>query len=406
MNAKWSSTIAQYRDSVNQHWYSAHLNGGSRSWYRYAFMLVLVTGVSIGSVNVVLGQSKTSECGLYTLVVAANAVGKPIDIENFLDDPFKPGGANDYMHGIQGSSAEQLIRAGNAHGLTMTPVMGWTIQGLRSTSYPVILHVGRRGVSPQTGHWICYLGEKEGKAYLFDYARPNRYITMDYGLLSLRLSGLGIVVSNQPVAKSIWSSLLLTHLGFLAPFFMVVLAALFLRSTRGVQSSVLIQGLVIVGFAGFWVLGETLAGIDLPTNHVKAAKWIRSKHNNLEFPVVKFDQVDHASRGGSATVIDTRTPEAYDQWHIPNSVLISMSTDLDEFTAITSKWDRRQPLILYCATHGCRWSTIIGRRLWMYGFRNIYVYDDGAIDYIEKARQRQKQEDRVDQGISQFANEN
>ncbi len=398
--------MTQHRELVSRYWYPGRWNRRFRGWYRYACILVLIAVVSIGSVNVCLGQSKTSECGLYTLVVAANAVGKPIDIENFLDDPFRPGGANDYMHGIQGSSAEQLIGAGKAYGLTMTPITGWTIQGLRSSSYPVILHVGRRGVSPQTGHWICYLGEKEGKAYLFDYARPNRYITMDYGLLSLRLSGLGIVVSNQPVAKSIWSALLLTHLGFLAPFFVVVLAALFLRSTRSVQSSVLIQSLVIVGFAVFWIVGETLLGIDLPTNHAQAAKWISSKYNNIDFPVVTFEHVDRAIRKGSAMVIDTRTPYAYAQWHIPNSVLIAISMDLDEFAAITSKWDRRQPLILYCASNRCGWSTIVGRRLWMYGFRNIYVYEDGAVDYIEKARRRQEQEDRVDQRFSQLDNEN
>ena len=356
-----------------------------------AFMVFSSFALVLGNFHssFLVGQDRL-ECGLYALVVAAEAVNRPIDSLEFFSDPTKPGSVGDYMDGIYGSSAEQLIEAGKAHGLQMMPINGWTIQGLRSSVHPVILHLGRRGVSARTGHWITYLGEKDGKAYIYDVSRAEKFVTVDYGLLSLDLSGLGIVVGDGSIKKaSLWAPLLFSHIGFLSPFLAVMVGGFLIQMTNWMRERIRLQILAIVVFPAIWVYIESTFDSNLPTNQQLVTDWISSKHIEVDFPVVNFEYVEKASLSGRVRIVDTRALEDYEDWHIPNAIHLSVGANFNEFQSIVSNWDRTQKLMVYCATDRCTWSTIVARRLWVFGFKNVCIYEAGAVDFFRKSRERE-----------------
>ena len=78
-------------------------------------------------------------------------------------------------------------------------------------------------------------------------------------------------------------------------------------------------------------------------------------------------------QSSGAWVIDVRTNSEYVSGHIANSLNIP----LDQLPQASSTWDKKQPIIVYCAS-GAR-SAEAASYLATQGFRRVYDLDKGII---------------------------
>lgn len=76
-------------------------------------------------------------------------------------------------------------------------------------------------------------------------------------------------------------------------------------------------------------------------------------------------------QGAGAWVIDVRANSEYVTGHLPNS----LNLPLDQLQQVAPKWDKNQPIVVYCAT-GAR-STEAASYLASQGFTQVYNLDKG-----------------------------
>ena len=86
-------------------------------------------------------------------------------------------------------------------------------------------------------------------------------------------------------------------------------------------------------------------------------------------------------RDGSATVVEALGPMYFDDAHLPGALNIPL--DLIDALAPTLLPDSDALIVVYCSDASCQSSRIAGDRLEELGYRNVAVYADGKLDWIE-----------------------
>ena len=132
-------------------------------------------------------RPESAECGVYALAAAAKTFKPNTDVLSILDRRYVP----DY----RGSSSLDLVQAALDHGFVASPWKSVGIQFLKSANYPVLLNVTRNRSSPCSGHWVAWLGEKDGEAIVYDVLLPERVSTISYSELLDGMTGDALLVS-------------------------------------------------------------------------------------------------------------------------------------------------------------------------------------------------------------------
>lgn len=86
-------------------------------------------------------------------------------------------------------------------------------------------------------------------------------------------------------------------------------------------------------------------------------------------------------RDGNATIVEALGPMYFDDAHLPGALNIPL--DLIDALAPTFLPDVDALIIVYCSDASCQSSRIAGDRLEELGYRNVAVYADGKLDWIE-----------------------
>lgn len=111
---------------------------------------------------------RTPFCGLYCLYAAMKLSGQEIGFTELL----KP----EYVGSRKGSSLAELQLAAEDYGMYAVSVNKLTTQGLRSSPYPIILHVKSTMDKEDYGHFELFLGTENGQARLFNPPEPVRSV--------------------------------------------------------------------------------------------------------------------------------------------------------------------------------------------------------------------------------------
>ena len=86
-------------------------------------------------------------------------------------------------------------------------------------------------------------------------------------------------------------------------------------------------------------------------------------------------------RAGTATVVEALGPMYFDDAHLPGA--LNIPVDLIDRLAPTLLPDTDALIVVYCSDQSCQSSRIAGARLEELGYRNVVVYVDGKLDWIE-----------------------
>ena len=86
-------------------------------------------------------------------------------------------------------------------------------------------------------------------------------------------------------------------------------------------------------------------------------------------------------RDGTATMVEVLGPMYFDDAHLPGALNIPL--DLIDTLASSLLPDADALIVVYCSDASCQSSQIAGERLEELGYRNVAVYADGKLDWIE-----------------------
>lgn len=86
-------------------------------------------------------------------------------------------------------------------------------------------------------------------------------------------------------------------------------------------------------------------------------------------------------RDGDATIVEVLGPMYFDDAHLPGA--INIPVDLIDTLAPTLLPDTEALIVVYCSDASCDGSQIAGVRLEELGYRNVAVYSEGKLDWIE-----------------------
>ncbi|MGE5608534.1 MAG: cysteine peptidase family C39 domain-containing protein, partial [Bacillota bacterium] len=194
-------------------------------------------------------------CGLYCLYAILKMAGQTIDFADLV----RP----EYLSSEKGSSAADLIRAAQEHGLQATMVGKLTTRELRASPYPLLLHVKSVEVSKEYDHFVLFLGTQDGKARVLD--APHGQRLLDYPDLVRIWDGVAVLVSTQPIDSASLFTPRRTRLALCGTLLLAAVVSLrWIRGQwaplRSLSSRPRLLGLSIVQTAGLLVMAS-IAGI-------------------------------------------------------------------------------------------------------------------------------------------------
>ncbi len=327
------------------------------------------------------GESNSSSvsayCGLHSLYTVMKLAGMNV---NF-NDLVKP----DYVDSRVGSRLEQLKKAAENHGLFAVPVQSLTMQILRESPYPIIIHVKAKETSRQYDHYELFLGAEAGKAILYDSSYPVKL--EPFHKLKPRWNGTGLVVSTEPIDihtlfLPAWrqfavigiltaAAVILWHCvsqRWLSSFLSLSRRRRFYMSLA--QSGLLISIAVVTGTAyhylddsGFLAQPDTIAAI-------------QEAHISNFMPKYSVAKTHRLLRDGTVFV-DARFQRDFDAGHIEGAINIPPNATVAQRQDALAGISKEARIVTYCQSVSCPYAARVSEALMQDGFYRVGLFRGG-----------------------------
>jgi len=95
---------------------------------------------------------------------------------------------------------------------------------------------------------------------------------------------------------------------------------------------------------------------------------------------IKLDQA-YVLYNKGITFIDARDTSDFYAGHIKNSINIPFD-DFDNYKQRLDQLPKEKPLVIYCAGTDCDLSILLGHLLFEMGYKKVYVFFGGWVDWI------------------------
>lgn len=315
-------------------------------------------------------------CGVYCVYACLDMFGKGLELTNLLEP--------EYVGSPLGSTKEELVRAVRDHGAYAVAVDGLTVESLRHSAHPLILHVkdGRRG--RKYTHWLLYLGVQDGKARVLD--PPHTLELVSFAELLSRWGGTGILVTEQPqhhvlTTWVVWRDLLI--LSALIASAVVSVGIVARRMATGavrrirpgmsmsIQCATLVVSSIIVGVCyhavaetGFWL-------------NRRAVRHVQRRYYSTFLPKLTAGQVVRLLRRKDVVLVDARKRRDYQNGHIRGAVSIPVNASDSERAQLLRSVPRTKQIVVYCQSSGCTYAQEVADALLVDGYKRISLYPGG-----------------------------
>jgi len=316
-------------------------------------------------------------CGVYCIYCAARWEGNAFDLGELMQPR--------YVGGTNGSSITELEQAAADHHLQAAPLANMTGAMLRSSPYPVILHVKGSNLSTGYDHYILYLWSRDGMARIID---PMATATqMPMGELESLWDGVGLIVSGSwidvpRVTGGVWQRCVLAFTALAGFGSLLICARAFAghRPVRFSRLSVTRQSVGVICLAA--VLGTVWQCVfrDGLLRNRDAVAAVREDHAFSFVPRLSVAEVTARSSEG-ASLIDARLKGDYDLGDIGRAISIPVNTSRAGISQIVQGVAKDSEIVIYCQSRDCPYSQIVATNLMMAGYRRISYFPGGWLDW-------------------------
>ncbi|UCG49520.1 MAG: hypothetical protein JSU94_07000 [Phycisphaerales bacterium] len=297
-----------------------------------------------------------------------------------------------YITSWKGSSIRDLKRAAEDHCMYAVPFENFTTAELKSSPYPLILHVKPRIDSEEYDHFELYLGARAGKAELFDPPEP---ITLfPFADVAPRWDGTGLVVSPHPI--DLGDIVAPTRKRFMLYATLAVATVLVIRwvSRRWVTQKAPVSRTrvyaVSLAQAGAFALVAVFVGITFNVVHDEGllanpntVQSIKLAHRGDFIPKVSTKHVRRLL-GADTVFIDARFAQDFDQGHLEKAISIPVDANDAFRKRALARLPKNARIVVYCQSVACRFAERVAAKLLDDGFSNVSIYRAGWREWIAK----------------------
>jgi rhodanese-related sulfurtransferase len=82
------------------------------------------------------------------------------------------------------------------------------------------------------------------------------------------------------------------------------------------------------------------------------------------------------------TLVEVLNERPYREFHLPGAINVPFGDGFDEHIQKAVP-DKTRPVVVYCSDTKCQASTKASRQMDALGYRNVYEYDAGKLDWKE-----------------------
>ena len=359
-------------------------------------VLIAVTIAICANVFPSAGSSANdgSYCGIYSVYLCCDVLDHPVAFEDLVSPK--------YVTGYAGSTATDLVEAFEDHNTPARLATSLSHFDLKFAQHPLILHVRSRRGSPAVDHWVVYLGERDGKAVIYDVLQGATAVP--YAEVAARWDGTAIVAaSDQSYIDEFvffaWLSRLMliscaVGLAYVGASVWTGVPGWAVRNTEGAAirpllmtclfgASVLLVSLVVgilfhlCADIGFFHSAETIGSI-------------AGIHRDGHLPIISRRELnDLIAANASASkqplvVVDARYADDYSSGFITNAVNYPIDIDYDSEKSLFRQIPKDSKVVVYCQSAGCDFDDEIGARLLANGYVDVVLFKEGWVGWSEQ----------------------
>jgi rhodanese-related sulfurtransferase len=335
-------------------------------------------------------------CGLYCLYSIMKLEGQPVDFRELV----KP----EYLGSRKGSSFEELKQASEDFGLNAISISRLIPDDLRTISKPAILHVKSGPDKKDYDHFVLYLGQKNGKARIFD--PPAELSLVEFSSLAPKWDGNALVISSGLVTANSMSGSSKKRLFFYIVVIGIIVAAFYSLKRRvpTAKSLHLRFGLSIGQSAGF-AMCAVFAGLLFHYFYgggffanAAAVEGVQKAYAGSFIPKITSDKMQTLVGHSSTVIIDARLERDYKSGHIEDAISLPINCSDEMYTEMLSSLEKDKKIVLYCQSAGCQFAEKIALRLKEDGFENLAIFKGGWVEWQKAAEaQSAKSKDQKDE---------
>jgi len=364
--------------------FDAHLN---RKGFVLCVFLMIFTGSLALAEKTAPGKTNKNyaghpHCGLYCLYSVFKLEGQSVGFRELV----KP----EYLGSRQGSSFEELKQAAQDFGLNAASFSRLMPVDLKNIAVPAILHVKSGPDKKEYDHFVLYLGEKNGKAKVFD--PPAELSLVDFSSLAPRWDGNALVISSESVTAGSMSGSSKKRLFLYVGVTGLVAAAFYsLKRFMPIAKSPHLRFSLSIGQAvGFAVLAvfagllfHFFCGSGFFTN-AAAVEGIQKAYAGSFIPKITLDKMQTLvarNTHNNTIIIDARLERDYQSGHIEGAIGLPVNCSEEVYTETVSGLGKNKKIILYCQSAGCQFAEKIALQLKADGFEDLAIFKGGWVEW-------------------------
>lgn len=334
---------------------------------KLALLLICLLSATLRAENFRVVETVHSQadhyCGLYCVYHAAKLRGKEISIPELL----KP----EYLSGIYGSSASDLIRVLTRYEVRHLPQADCSVYDLWLHSVPALALIKNSPDAPEPNHWVIILDISPSRCKIYD---PSS------GTLEIQTAEFQSIYSGYAILLPQQDSLLPARSGKFTFIFILFLTIgliikLLARLIPHSFLSLIASTFMVIIIFNCWPLG-----------FVQNVEILKDKYHTMR-PRSERDIITPHSlnqhRAKNILIIDTRTPRQYERAHIPGAINIPYTQSYFKSRKMIKELDRSWHLVLYCESTGCGWSHQLAASPLLRDFEHISILEVGIQGYRE-----------------------
>jgi rhodanese-related sulfurtransferase len=325
-------------------------------------------------------------CGLYCLYSILKLEGQSIDFRELV----KP----EYLGSRKGSSFEELKQASEDFGLNVVSVSRLIPNDLRAIAEPAILHVKSGPDKTDYDHFMLYLGEKNGKARIFD--PPAEVSLIEFSSLTPKWDGNALVISSKAIAASSVNTFSKKRLFFCAGAIGLIVAGFYgLKRFAPTANSLRLRFGLSIGQAVSFVLIAVFAGLFFHFFYgggffanAAAVEGIRKAYAGSFIPKITSNKMQTLVARNNTVIIDARLERDYKSGHIEGAISLPIDCSDEMYAETVSGLTKDKKIVLYCQSAGCQFAEKIALLLKEDGFEDLAVFKGGWVEW-QKATEAQ-----------------
>ncbi len=333
-------------------------------------------------------------CGLMALGAAANSLGYEDSPAKWLD--------RRYISSVAGSSVADLKLAVDRMGLHAKAFTRLSLDDLRSSSSPILLHVSGSGQGPMSQHWVTYLGV-DGKLLRTYDSRTGLRSVRAANLLA-QWDGVGIVVDRDPVSRlrvlsygrawrfTWWLSCAVA----LAISNCIVSCFQYTCASRTLRDATVILGLVFV----LSTTRNAVSDSGFARNRA-AVGYLARQAITASFAEIQADELERMMQDDSHHLfVDARLADDFSKGAISGSINIPIDSAPFSIADQLADVPKSSRVVVYCQSRDCDYSDRIALEIAALGYSNVRIYRDGWRDWKSRAARAQVNSSKRENGDS------